>query len=64
MSKIEILAPVASLVSIHLLKARTVSVTGCMVHVYMQHGTSVCWHIKTWLESGPVTADQTTQSHC
>jgi len=29
-------------------------------HVYLQHGISVCWHIKTRLESGPVTADLTT----
>jgi len=29
-------------------------------HVYLRHGTSVCWYIKTWLESGPVTADLTT----
>jgi len=24
------------------------------------HGSLVCWHIKIWLESGPVTADLTT----
>jgi len=29
-------------------------------HVYLRHGTSVCWHSKTRLESGPVTADVTT----
>jgi len=29
-------------------------------HVYLGHGTSVCWYIKTRLESGPVTADLTT----
>jgi len=29
-------------------------------HVYLQHGTSMCWHIKAWLESGLVTADLTT----
>jgi len=29
-------------------------------HVYLRHGTSVCWHSKTRLESGPVTADLTT----
>jgi len=33
-------------------------------HVYLQHGTLVCWHIKTWLESGPVTADLTTIVAC
>jgi len=29
-------------------------------YVYLWHGTSVCWHIKTQLESGPVTTDLTT----
>jgi len=29
-------------------------------HVDLRHGTSVCWHCKTRLESGPVTADLTT----
>jgi len=29
-------------------------------HVYLQHGTLVCWQMKTWLQSGPVTADLTT----
>jgi len=29
-------------------------------HVYLRHGTSVCWHLKTQLDSGPVTADLTT----
>jgi len=29
-------------------------------HVYLRHGTSMCWHIKTRLESGPVTGDLTT----
>jgi len=29
-------------------------------HVYLWHGTSVCWYIKTQLESGPFTADLTT----
>jgi len=29
-------------------------------HVYLRHGTSVCWQIKTRFESGSVTADQTT----
>jgi len=29
-------------------------------HVYLWHGASVCWHIETWLESGPVTADLIT----
>jgi len=29
-------------------------------HVYLWHGTSVCWHMNPWLESGPVTADMTT----
>jgi len=29
-------------------------------HVYLWHGISVCWHKKTQLESGPVTADLTT----
>jgi len=28
--------------------------------VYLRHGTSVCRHFKTRLESGPVTADLTT----
>jgi len=28
--------------------------------VYLRHGTSVCWHLKTRLESGPVTADLTS----
>jgi len=27
---------------------------------YLQHGTSVCWHILTGLECGPVTADLTS----
>jgi len=34
-------------------------VTGWGYHVYLRHGTSVCWHFKTRLESGPVTADLT-----
>jgi len=29
-------------------------------HVYLHHGTSVCWYHKTRLESGPVTADLAT----
>jgi len=29
-------------------------------HVDLRHGTSVCWHSKTRLESGLVTADLTT----
>jgi len=29
-------------------------------HIYLRHGISVCWSIKTRLESGPVTADLTT----
>jgi len=29
-------------------------------HVYLRHGTSVCCYFKTWIESGPVTADLTT----
>jgi len=29
-------------------------------HVYLRHGTSVRWHLKTQLESGTVTADLTT----
>jgi len=29
-------------------------------HAYLQHGTSVCWQIKSQLESRPVTADLTT----
>jgi len=28
-------------------------------HVYLWHGPMVCWHLKTWFESGPVTADLT-----
>jgi len=28
--------------------------------VYLRHGTSVWWHLKTRLESGPVTVDLTT----
>jgi len=28
--------------------------------VYLWHGTLVCWHIKSQLESGPVTTDLTT----
>jgi len=35
-------------------------VTGVGYHVYLLHGTSVCWYNKTRLESGPVTADLTT----
>jgi len=31
-------------------------------HVYLRHGTLVCWYLKTQLESGPVTADLTTTS--
>jgi len=30
---------------------------GC--HVYLHHGTLVYWHVKTVLESGPVTPDLT-----
>jgi len=29
-------------------------------HVYLQHGTSVYLHLKSRLESGPVTTDLTT----
>jgi len=29
-------------------------------NVYLQHGTSLCWYLKTQLESGPVTPDLTT----
>jgi len=29
-------------------------------HVYLRHGTSVCWNLRPKLESGPVTADLTT----
>jgi len=29
-------------------------------HVYLWHGTSVCFDFKTWFESGPVAADLTT----
>jgi len=29
-------------------------------HVYLRHGTAVCWQIKIRIESGPVTADLTT----
>jgi len=61
------LAPVVSLVSIHHLRPRAGLIGPASVlsdsvgyHVYLQHGTSVCWHNKTWLKSGPVTADLTT----
>jgi len=57
-SKTEILAPVASLVSPRHSSPRTM--TGGWEHVYLWHGTSVCWHTKTQLESGPVTADLAT----
>jgi len=36
------------------------NVTGWGYHVYLRHGTSVCWHTKTQLESGPLTSDLTT----
>jgi len=29
-------------------------------HVYLRHATSVCWHLKIRLESGPGTAELTT----
>jgi len=29
-------------------------------HVYLRHGNLVCWHLKTWLESGPVQASRGT----
>jgi len=29
-------------------------------HIYLQHGTPVCWHFKIGLQSGPVTAYLTT----
>jgi len=29
-------------------------------HVYLCHGTSVCWHVKLRLQSGSVTAGLTT----
>jgi len=32
-------------------------------HVYLRHGTQVCWQIKTQLESGPVTADVTSTEY-
>jgi len=28
--------------------------------MFMRNGTSVCWQLKTRLDSGPVTADLTT----
>jgi len=31
-----------------------------MYHIYLRHGTSVFWHLKTRLASGLVTADLTT----
>jgi len=55
------------LVSVHNLWPRTglvgpMSVQSDWVgyHVYLRHVTSVCWHAKPYLESGPVTADLTT----
>jgi len=47
-SKTEKVAPAASLVAFTM-----------GYYVYVRHGTSVYWHIKTRLESGPVTADMT-----
>jgi len=47
-SKTEKLTPVASLVSVHHLRAGAglVSVSDWMGHhVYLRHGTSVCWQI-------------------
>jgi len=29
-------------------------------HVYLRRGTSMCWHIKTRLDSEPVAVDLTT----
>jgi len=53
--------------SVHHLRARVVLVSPVSVesdwvgyHIYLQHCTSVCWHIDNWLESGPVTVDLTT----
>jgi len=50
------LASVATQVSVHHLRSRTglfgpVSVSSDWVgyHVYLRHGTSVCWHFKTRL---------------
>jgi len=66
-SKTEILTPVASLVSAYHLRLRErlvgpVSVESDWVgyHVYLRHGTSMCWNLKTRLESEPVTGDLTT----
>jgi len=63
-------APVSSLDNVNnlRLRARVVGqcqfkVTGWGCHVYLCHGTSVCWqfqNIKTGLESGPVTTYLTT----
>jgi len=65
-SKIEKLAPVAFLVRVHHLRPRSGLVRPMSVksdwvgyHVYLRHGTSVCWHNKSRLESGSVTADLT-----
>jgi len=56
MSKTEKLTSVASLIGVHHLGTRAglvdpVSVWGDWVgyHVYLQHGTSVCWYIKPGL---------------
>jgi len=32
-------------------------VTGWGIMFYLWHGTLVCWQLKTWFESGPITAD-------
>jgi len=57
---------VASLISIHHLRPRTglVAMVQCQFKVTVWGimficGTSVCWQIKTCLESGPVTEDLT-----
>jgi len=67
LSKTEKLTPVVSLVSVQHLKHRAwlaqcqFKVTGCMrFRVYLRHATLMCWHIKSWLESGSVTTDLTT----
>jgi len=51
------LAPAASLVSVHHLRPRAGLDRVC---VYLWHDTSMYWHLKTWLESVPVTADLST----
>jgi len=55
---------VTSLDSVHILRPNADSLTPFQFkvgyHIYLRHGTSVFWCLKSRLESGPVTAELTT----